>query len=79
MGKWKCTCVRCAYCADLKEFGKVRPVLPLPWELNFTLRFKPNEEIQEAQLKNIFELGGRSCGYGTFRGMFGKFAVAEWE
>lgn len=58
---------------------KVRPVLPLPWELHFTLTLFPTKEIKEEQLKNIFEAGGRACGFGTFRGMFGKFVVEKWE
>src|SRR5262249_46865185 len=58
---------------------KVRPVLPLPWELSFTFRLFPNKEIKEVDVLNLFEEAGRAIGLGTFRGVFGKFAVAAWD
>lgn len=58
---------------------KVRPVLPLPWSLEFTLTLYPNKEVQEQQILNLFEAGGMALGIGTFRGVYGKFTVQEWE
>lgn len=58
---------------------KVRPVLPAPWELHFDLQLIPNREIQEQEILNLFEEGGRALGLGTFRGVFGKFVVSKWE
>lgn len=58
---------------------KVRPVLPTPWELRFTLTLYPNRQIQEQQLMNVFTEGLISLGLGTFRGQFGKAEVALWE
>lgn len=58
---------------------KVRPVLPTPWELRFDLSIFPNKEIQEQEIINLFDEGGRALGLGTFRGLFGKFIVEEWE
>lgn len=58
---------------------KERPVLPLPWELEFTLTLYPTREIQEQEILNLFEEGGRALGLGTFRGVFGKFIVDCWE
>src|SRR5271166_6770507 len=58
---------------------KVRPVLPLPWELEFTLKIFPNREIKEVEIKNLFEEGGTALGLGTFRGVYGKFSVDLWE
>ena len=57
---------------------KVRPVLPLDWEVSFRLSLFPNDQIQEQQLKNVFERGGVAVGLGTWRGRFGKFTIAEW-
>lgn len=57
---------------------KERPVLPLPWNLTFNLTIFPNKEIKEAEIKNLMEDGGIAIGLGTFRGVFGKFEVAEW-
>jgi hypothetical protein len=58
---------------------KVRPVLPTPWALSFELSLFPNKEIQETEILNLFEDGGHALGIGTFRGLFGKFIVQEWE
>ena len=58
---------------------KVRPVLPLPWELHFRLTLLPNRQIQEQQLMNVFQEGLLCLGLGTFRGQFGKAEVVLWE
>lgn len=58
---------------------KERPVVPLPWELKFTLTLYPNREIQEQEVINLFEEGGRALGLGTFRGLFGKFIISAWD
>lgn len=58
---------------------KVRPVLPLPWQLAFTLDIFPNMEIKETDILNLIEEGGRALGLGTFRGVFGKFRVDKWD
>jgi len=58
---------------------KVRPVLPLPWELSFEISLLKNNEVNEAQLHRMFEEGGIVIGFGTFRGRFGKFEITKWE
>jgi hypothetical protein len=58
---------------------KRRIVLPLPWTLAFKLTIHPNKEIQEQEILNLFEDGGRALGLGTFRGLYGKFIVESWE
>jgi hypothetical protein len=58
---------------------KVRPVLPLPWELEFELTLYPNKQVQETQLLNVFTEGLICLGIGTFRGQFGKAEVIRWE
>lgn len=57
---------------------KERPVLPLPWSLEFDLTIYPNKEIKEQEIKNLLSEGGMAIGLGTFRGVFGKFEVAKW-
>ena len=59
--------------------AKERPVLPLPWALEFDFTLFPNKEIKEQEIYNLFEEGGRALGLGTFRGVFGKFYVDMWE
>ena len=58
---------------------KVRPVCPLPWSLSFSLTLLKNKEITEQEIKNLVEEGGMALGLGTFRGVFGKFRVTQWE
>lgn len=58
---------------------KVRPVIPAPWEIAFTLSIFPNKEIQEQEIINLFEDGGRALGLGTFRGVYGKFYIKQWD
>ena len=58
---------------------KARPTLPLPWSLSFMLTMFPNKEIQETQVANIMKDGGIALGLGTWRGVFGKFAITGWE
>lgn len=58
---------------------KSRPVIPLPWSLEFELTILPNREIKEQEIINLIEEGGRSVGLGTWRGTFGKFRIEKWE
>lgn len=58
---------------------KERPVLPLPWSIEFTLDIYPNKEIKEQEIRNLVEEGGLAIGLGTFRGVFGKFVIDTWE
>lgn len=57
---------------------KVRPTLPMPWELKFHLRILPNKLIQEQMLMWIFQEGLLALGLGTFRGQYGKAEVVSW-
>lgn len=59
--------------------NKVRPVVELPWEVSFTLRFFKNDVFSETTLRSAFDLGGMSLGLGTYRGLFGKFVVTRWD
>jgi hypothetical protein len=58
---------------------KERPVLPLPWELSFNITLMDNPDLTESILKRLFYEGGISIGWGTFRGVYGKFEVSGWE
>jgi hypothetical protein len=59
--------------------AKERPALPLPWGLTFKLTIFPNDEIKEQEVMNLFREGGNAIGFGTFRGVFGKFQIARWD
>jgi len=54
-------------------------VIPLPWSIEFKFTLWPTREIQEQEIINLFEEGGRALGLGTFRGVFGKFIVDRWD
>ena len=56
---------------------KVRPVLDLPWTLEFEMSIYPNEELNESLIERIFSQGGIQIGLGTYRGVYGKFKF-EW-
>ncbi|OWT55241.1 hypothetical protein [Candidimonas nitroreducens] len=58
---------------------KERPVLPLPWSMEFDLTIYPNKEVKEQEIKNLLAEGGMAIGLGTFRGVFGKFVIDRWE
>jgi hypothetical protein len=58
---------------------KERPMLKTPWELCFTINLLETPSLREELLKKIFEQGGHAVGLGTFRGVFGKFRVTQWE
>jgi len=58
---------------------KVRPVLPLPWDLEFEFTMFPNREIKEQDIVNLLEEAGRAIGLGTYRGVFGKYIITQWE
>jgi hypothetical protein len=56
-----------------------RPVLPLPWELSFTLTLFSNPDLNEGILRRVIDEGGICLGIGAYRGLFGKFVVSKWE
>ena len=45
----------------------------------FTMDIFPNREIKEQDVLNLIEEGGRAIGLGTFRGVFGKFRIENWD
>jgi hypothetical protein len=63
----------------VKQEMKKRPVLKLPWALNFTLTLIKNGIINETKLSNWFTLGGMQIALGTYRPRWGRFAVETWE
>ena len=58
---------------------KVRPLVDLPWSADFTVRLYDNPELSPAKMFETFEQGGLKVGFGTYRGMYGKFAVTRWD
>lgn len=58
---------------------KERPMLILPWDLEFTIGLFETPELNEVLLRKLFEIGGIAIGLGTFRGAYGKFKVSVWS
>ena len=58
---------------------KERPVISLPWSLEFNLTLWDNPDLNEDTLRKLFDDGGISIGLGTYRGVYGKFKVKKWE
>lgn len=56
-----------------------RVCLELPWSLGFQISMVGNVDVNEDDLRRLFEEGGKALGFGTFRTMYGKFEVAVWE
>jgi len=57
---------------------KERPVVELPWEIEFSICLIKNSVVDETLLQTAFMKGGLALGLGTFRGLFGKFRVVAW-
>ena len=57
---------------------KQRPVVALPWSMEFTIDLFENADLNDAILKKLFEEGGLMIGLGTYRGVYGKFVVEKW-
>lgn len=58
---------------------KERPVLDLPWELEFSIKLFKNTVLDDTLLHTAFMRGGMALGIGTYRGLYGKFTVEVWE
>lgn len=54
---------------------KERPVIALPWMLEFNIEFLPDTHCKASTLEEILHFGGNRCGIGTFRPFFGTFDV----
>ena len=58
---------------------KERPVIELPWEIEFNIIHFENSDVSLITLKQLFDIGGISIGFGTYRGVYGKFIIDKWE
>lgn len=63
----------------IKQPAKKRPVLSLPWSLNFTITITENNKIDPQKLYNWFSKGGLMVALGSYRPRFGRFLVTKWD
>lgn len=57
---------------------KERPVLALPWRLDFSVEYVENKYCTLENLRQAFDMGG-TLGLGTFRPVFGRYQLAQWD
>lgn len=58
--------------------AKERPLLSLPWRVEFTVNYVDNRFCTLENLRQSFEQGG-TLGLGTFRPFFGRYQLTRWE
>lgn len=58
--------------------NKKRPLVTLPWSLDFVIEYIENPYCTLHNLRQVMELGG-ILGLGTFRPFFGRFNLARFE
>jgi len=56
---------------------KNRPMLNLPWALEFDVTYQENKYCTLENLRQAFAMGG-TLGLGTFRPFFGRYEVTGW-
>jgi hypothetical protein len=57
---------------------KERPMIELPWQIEFELNLIETPDLSDSILKKLFEEGGVTIGIGTWRGSYGKFGLEKW-
>lgn len=57
---------------------KERPVLNLPWAIEFDIEYYENSDCSLGNLRQAFDMGGK-LGLGTFRPFFGMYKMVKWE
>ena len=64
---------------SIKQEAKARPVLKLPWNIEFKITIVKNNIINEVKLSNWFTKGGLEIALGTYRPRYGRFDISKWE
>jgi hypothetical protein len=56
---------------------KTRPLVALPWHIDFTVEYVENRHCTLENLRQAFDWGG-TLGLGTFRPYFGRYELTRW-
>jgi hypothetical protein len=56
---------------------KQRPMVKMPWAIEFDLTYRENKYCTLHNLRQAFEMGG-TLGLGTFRPFFGAYVLEGW-
>ena len=57
---------------------KERPLVALPWALEFVMQYMVNTQCSYENLRQAVTMGG-ILGIGTFRPFFGRYKLAGWQ
>ena len=57
---------------------KTRPVIALPWHIEFDVAYVENRHCSFENLRQAFDWGG-TLGLGTFRPYFGRYELTQWD
>jgi len=57
---------------------KERPLLALPWRIEFIMTYQENKYATLENLRQALTMGG-VLGLGTFRPFFGRYELTQWE
>lgn len=57
---------------------KERPLLSLPWRIEFVLTYQENKHASLENVRQALTMGG-TLGLGTFRPFFGRYELSGWE
>jgi hypothetical protein len=57
---------------------KKRPVIALPWNIEFDVTYQDNKYCSLENLRQAFAMGG-TLGLGTFRPFYGRYEVTMWQ
>ena len=63
----------------IKQEAKLRPVMNLPWFLNFRITLIKNGIITAEKIHEWTEVGGVRVGLGTYRPRYGRFFVERCD
>jgi len=73
------TNVRVGHGQNTKRDKISRPVLRLPWQVDFHLILFDNELITIQKLEEWFRVGGLLIAWGNGRPKFGRFEIIKWD
>jgi hypothetical protein len=57
---------------------KSRPMLKLPWEIEFDVTYQDNQQCSIETLRQALAMGG-TLGLGTFRPFYGRYEMTRFE
>ena len=63
----------------IKQEARPRPVMKLPWNLEFEVMLFENDKVTPDKLLSWFQIGGLVIAIGTHRPQYGRFMIKKWK